>query len=198
MVAFEPGRITRSHTGSASPARTSIRSTSGSAASGSRSSKLAIQGSTGTTIRIGAPGRRDRCEIFGILGRQQTGLREERHQAQRRPAGARGDRRHAIGEQRQIAAHPVDDEAHHQRCIGVGRARRACRPGWRSRRPGRCRPPPPPARRRRAANPMLAMSPSRRLTSDALPAPSTSTMSAASRRREKLSSTRGSRPGFIA
>ena len=47
-----------------------------------------------------------------------------------------------------------------------------------------------------SAKPMLAMSPSRRLTSAGLPAPSTSTRSASADRRAKLSSTAGSSCGF--
>ena len=45
---------------------------------------------------------------------------------------------------------------------------------------------------------MLAMSLARRLTSDALPAPSTITRSASAFRRAKLSSTAGINPGFHA
>ena len=48
------------------------------------------------------------------------------------------------------------------------------------------------------AKPILAISPVRRFTSDALPAPSTSTSAASSLSRPKLSSTAGSSPGFIA
>ena len=43
---------------------------------------------------------------------------EERQQAERRPAGAARDVRHAVGEQRRIAAEAVDDEAHDHRRIG--------------------------------------------------------------------------------
>ena len=46
------------------------------------------------------------------------------------------------------------------------------------------------------AKPMLAMSPARRLISEAEPAPSTSTMSASAHRRAKLSSTAASNCGF--
>ncbi len=46
------------------------------------------------------------------------------------------------------------------------------------------------------ANPILAMSPRRRLTSEAEPAPSTRTRSDSARRRPKLSTTAASRRGF--
>jgi hypothetical protein len=53
-----------------------------------------------------------------ILGRQPGGLREERHEADRRPARARSDEGHPLGEQRRIPAHLVDDEAGDLRGIG--------------------------------------------------------------------------------
>ena len=56
IVAFEPGRITRSaSTGSGVPLRNSSSSTPVSSRNGSRSSKLAMCGSTGTTIRTRCP-----------------------------------------------------------------------------------------------------------------------------------------------
>src|SRR5690348_12570389 len=55
-VAFEPGRRTRSASGSARPGSTRSSATPGSARSGSRSSKLAMRGSRGTAMRSG-----DRC-----------------------------------------------------------------------------------------------------------------------------------------
>ena len=58
MVAFEPGRTTRSASpGRARPGSTNCTSTPGSATSGSRSSKFAIRESTGTATLIAAPGR---------------------------------------------------------------------------------------------------------------------------------------------
>ena len=56
MVTFDPGnRITSASTGSGAPGRTSSTETPGSCRSGSRSSKLAIVGSTGTATRRAPP-----------------------------------------------------------------------------------------------------------------------------------------------
>jgi hypothetical protein len=45
---------------------------------------------------------------------------EERHQAQRAPAGAIAHRLHAVVEQRGIAAEAIDDEAHdHVGILGI-------------------------------------------------------------------------------
>ena len=124
-----------------------------------------------------------------VLGRQTMCRLEERHQAQRAPPGALAHRLHAVVEQRGIAAEAVDDEAHDHRRHRRHRSRSWCRPGLRSRRRGRCRPPARRARRPRAQSPCWRCRSSRRLTSDAEPAPSTSTRSHSAAKRPKLSST---------
>ena len=54
-----------------------------------------------------------------VFRRQSMRVGEERHQAQRLPACAVGDERHAVVEQRRIAAEAIDDEADDH--CGVGR-----------------------------------------------------------------------------
>ena len=123
IVDLEPSRMTRSASpGSADPGHTLITSTSGSASSGSRSSKLETCGRIGTailTFACFAVSRAFRRQSERILGRQAMGIGEERHQAERIPAGGRRDHRHAVGKQRGIAAELVDDEAAHH--LGVVR-----------------------------------------------------------------------------
>ena len=53
-----------------------------------------------------------------VFGRQPVRRLEERHQAQRAPAGALAHRLHAVVEQGGIAAEAIDDEAHDH--VGVG------------------------------------------------------------------------------
>ena len=53
-----------------------------------------------------------------VFRRQSVRGLEERHQAQRTPAGVTGDRLHAVVEQRGIAAEAVDDEADDHRRVG--------------------------------------------------------------------------------
>ena len=86
--------------------------TSGSAASGSRSSKLAMRGRRGTAIRIAPPGgvRGALLEPEHVLGRQQAGALEPGHDAVAAHAGARRDDRMRIVEQRRIAAELVDHD----------------------------------------------------------------------------------------
>ena len=95
IVAFEPGiRIRSQSPGMAWPGSTISTSTSGSARSGSRSSKLAMRGSRGTAIRIFAPGfGRVGGKPEHILGRQPRRVGKMRHDAERRPAGAARDLR---------------------------------------------------------------------------------------------------------
>ncbi len=93
MVAFDPGRITRSQTGSGSPRRTRCRSTPGSAASGSRSSKLLIQGSAGTAIRTAAPGRRASARSAASSAGRRWASGKNGTRPSAAPAGMGGDRR---------------------------------------------------------------------------------------------------------
>ena len=88
-----------------------------------------------------------------------------------------------------IAAEAVDDEARGPSRRRRGRAPPWCRRGSRSRRPGRCRRRAPPACPVARAKPILAMSPARRFTSEAEPAPSTMTRSASARQAPEASST---------
>ena len=74
-----------------------------------------------------------------------------------------------------VAAKAVDDEALDPRLLAGATGSRACRRGARTRRRDRCRRRASPGNRRASANPMLAMSRSRRLISAGLPAPSTTT-----------------------
>ena len=157
IVAFEPGRMTSS----ASP---------GSAVPGPHPHEL-DRGLGVERIEIVEIGdvRQDRHRD---AHRARSALRRVRDRAPARPrpaaAGASGkngtrpsgsqpvalrDRRHAVGEQRRIAAKFVDEEAADQRRIGRHRSPPWCRPGWRSRRRGRCRRSARPARRRRAQSP---------------------------------------------
>ena len=56
----------------------------------------------------------------GILRRQQPRFGQEGDEAERLPAGGRRDKRHAVGEQRRVAAELVDQEAFDQRrVVGV-------------------------------------------------------------------------------
>ena len=62
------------------------------------------------------PGRA-RVERQRILRRQQPRLGKEGNEAERLPAGRRRDQRHAVGEERRVAAEFVDEEALDQRRI---------------------------------------------------------------------------------
>ena len=108
---WEPGRTTRSASpGRAWPRGTKVTSTSGSAISGSRSSKLAMREKTGTAILMvprsrplpgapppGAPPpARPRPAAAGVL--------EVRHHAEGRQAGHLFDNRQAFIEKAKIAA----------------------------------------------------------------------------------------------
>ena len=185
-------------TAAARPGWTKTSRTAGSSRSGSKSSKLAMRGSIGTAIVTSAVGARfdrrqgrTRPRPAGAPRRRRTAARPKRA-----PAGALGDRRHAAGEQARVAAELVDDEADDHRGV-VGRERRlAFRESGRKRRRDRCRRSARPGSRAARAKPMLAMSPSRRLISAALPAPSTSTRSASASRRAKLSSTAAQKLGL--
>ena len=53
----------------------------------------------------------------GVFGGQQAGVGEMRHEAERRPAALFLDEFHAAGEERRVAAKPVDDEAAHERRV---------------------------------------------------------------------------------
>ena len=104
-----------------SPGRRKTRSTPGSSRSGSKSSKLAIlrQDRHGDhDLRAGLPPSLVR-QAERVLGRQPMRVRR-RTAPGRAPASrcARAIVRHAVGEQRRIAAEAVDDEAHDHRRIG--------------------------------------------------------------------------------
>ena len=159
MVAFEPGRMTRSASpgsGCAGPHAARARPPA-PRRSGSRSSKLAMCGRIGTAIltarRACARRRARRAPSASSAGRRaRLGENAARGRA---PASrcARAIERHAVGEQRRIAAELVDEEAADHRRVVRRRAPPWCRRGWRSRRRGRCRRPAPPARRRRGRSP---------------------------------------------
>ena len=54
----------------------------------------------------------------GVLGGEAAGGLEEGDEADRVPAGAGGDERHAVGEEGGVAAEAVDDEGFYQRGVG--------------------------------------------------------------------------------
>ena len=108
--------------GSASPGRDEDELDVGLGASGSRSSKLAMCGRIGTAMRSaaaaagggGVAGERER-----VLGGQAA--RRPRSAARGRAGASRcgaAIERHAVVEQRRVAAEPVDDEALDQRGVG--------------------------------------------------------------------------------
>ena len=179
MVAFVPGRITRSQTGSGSPGATMTSRTSGSIFSGIEIVEIADARQQRDGDDRLAARRISRCAsaMASSAGRR-AACGEKRDQAQRRPAGFLRDQVHAIREKAGVATKLVDEKAAHH--VGVGRIEHRMRADearddaaaidvadqhHRHIRP-------------RAAKPILAMSPARRLISAGLPAPSTSTRSA--------------------
>ena len=112
--------------GRGSPGGTMCRSTSGSAASGSRSSKFAARFSRGTAILI-APCAAERTplEVQRVLGRQQARLLEPRHDAVVLHARARRDHRMRVVEQPGIAAELVDQIA--MQALPLGRLQQRMR-----------------------------------------------------------------------
>ena len=180
MVAFDPGRITRSASpGIAAPGRTRTRSTAGSASSGSRSSKLAMCGRITTAMRSFASGFARRClvERERVLRRQQPRVGEERHQAERFPAGRRAilviASANSAGSPRNLLTRkPRISAASPASITALVPTRLAITP------PRSMSPISTTGTSAARANPILAMSFARRFTSEALPAPSTSTMSA--------------------
>ena len=115
MVAFDPGRMTRSASpGSGRPGGTMSSATSGSARSGSRSSKLAMRPSSGTAILIGLASSADAVgrRATGILGRQpRAGGKKGTTPRLGRLRAARVMMRETAVEQPHIAAELVDDIA---------------------------------------------------------------------------------------
>ena len=209
IVAFEPGRMTSAASRvSGCPGRTMTSSTSGSARSGSRSSKLAMRGNIGTAIRTAAltpalspPARRGR-----------TAQREGEGQARAspRPEDMAEGKNGTVPKQRNpvralIAAMPPSNSRTSPRNLltmyPASSARSvadssACVPtSWAITPPRSISPTSTTGISAASANPIFAMSPSRRLISAGLPAPSTRTRSAASARREKEPRIAGNRLG---
>ena len=198
MVDLEPGRRMRSASpGRGVPGQMRRSSTWGSAARGSRSSKLAMRGRMGTAMRMGPP--------VGAVG-----ARARASSAGRRRAGSKKGTR-PMGRQPVWSAMVAMPSA---KRVGSPRKRltmkafiRAASAGSRTACvPTRLAMTPPrsmsPMRTTGVsvarAKPMLAMSLARRLVSEALPAPSTRTRSASAERVAKLSRTWGRRVGLRA
>ena len=202
-VAFEPGsRIRSASPGSASPARTMTTVTSGSARKGSRSSKLAMRESTGTATRI-AP---------GLAASARTSPEPTSNASSRGRRAAPSNQgttpKSAMPVRSATMARPSSNRAGSPRNLLTTKPRVSARSASDSRFqvPTSCAITPPrsisPIRTTgtfaASANPILAISAARRLTSAALPAPSTTTMSACAVSRPKLSTTVPRRSGFMA
>ena len=121
---FEPGMRSGRIAGSACPARRTTLD-SGSARSGSRSSKLAMRGSRGTAILIRAAGLRAvgaRPRTSSAGSRARLGEIRARRREQRQPVRS-PIVRDAVVEEREVAAELVDDEAAITRGAPPARAR---------------------------------------------------------------------------
>ena len=199
IVALEPGRMTRSQSGSSSPGRTSTRLTPGSSFSGSKSSKLAMRGSSGTAM-VARPGSR-RAEGWASAtassaGSRAAGANHGTRPSARQPLCASMSRMPAsnkVGSPRNLLTRKP------RTCAASSAAITAFVPTICAITPPRSMSPISTTGIWAArAKPMLAMSPARRFTSAGLPAPSTSTRSASSCSRAKLSSTNSIMRGFSA
>ena len=200
IVDFEPGRSTSAvSAASADPGRSRTNSISGSASSGSRSSKLAICGRIGTATLTRPPLARAVSFAVSASASSAGSLRASSK------CGTRPNARQPVW--RAIVSMPSakSDGSPRNRLTMKPRIRAASCGSTTCFVPTRLAMTPPrsmsPISTTGAfaarAKPILAMSLVRRLTSEALPAPSTSTMSAPARRRSKLSSTFGISPALI-
>ena len=184
-----PGRITTSASrGSGAPGGTKLKSTAGSRRSGSKSSKLAMRDSSGTTTRTRAPplsgapvpcsttasscGRRSAASHQGMTPRHGQPVR--RSMSRTPSSNSAGSPRNLLTAKLTISAASSASSTARVPTSAAITPPRSMSP---SRHTGT------PARR---ANPMLATSRSRRLVSAGLPAPSTRIRSNRSARRSKL------------
>ena len=199
MVVLEPGSSTSATSaGSTSPGCSSSSSTPGSASRGSRSSKLAMRGSTGTAMRT-RPASRPLCAQRAVSASamaSSAGSRRAGAKCGTRPRGCQPVRAAIIvmpcanragSPRKRLTMKPPISAASAGSSTAAVPTRLAMTP------PRSISPMSTTGTPAACAKPMLAMSPARRLISEALPAPSTSTRSASAARRPKLSSTAGSR-----
>ena len=197
-VALEPGSSTRSALAGSGSLKGWIETEMpGSSRSGSRSSKFAIRGSAGTTTRSPSPlveratrstessaGNRSACPNHGTTPSEGQPVRSAMIRSpDAKSAGS--PRNRLVTMPRTSARSPTGSSA----CVPTTLAMTPPRSMSATRRTGTSA---------ASAKPMLAMSPARRFTSEAEPAPSTITRSASPSIRAKLVSTAGISPAFIA
>ena len=188
MVALVPGMITRSATGMGEPGGTIWTSTSGSSFSGSTSSKLAMRLSIGTATRRAPPEGPSPSSTASSAGSRTRSWHQVTTPIDGQPVRVCTSRMPLLNRstlpRNLLMRKPWMSARSDSDSTTLVPTSEAMTPP-RSISPARITGTPAAS-----ANPMLAMSPVRRLVSAGLPAPSTTTMSAMSWTMAKLSSTR--------